>query len=333
MRSTFKKKKTKSAGTSLTTYFIIAGLVGLVLTIYIGYRASISNKTLFHFSLLALFGGLLFESIRVTDNWRTVIGIFIGAYLFSLIGFFPGKHEHNYSFEEHIKIWPYFFLVIFAMCFGVFHKERVTTKLNEGMTLVLSLSLIYWTIDYGFTDYFNWFSIPLMVIGLLFSIFSIIHALTYFPLTRSVRLTLSIWSSFIFLAFAIDSIIKVFSNPDIEGSKYLSDGMFIALQYFLLGVTAIYITRNFMLLVSFLPSKNGNHKRELWENKRDHVDRYSNKQVNIVYSLLLILSIGFLYWLNHKYQVLPRHTAIWVVFFTSSIILKVLDFFKEGKSY
>lgn len=256
---------------------------------------------------------------------------FTGAYLFSLIAFLPGKREHNYNFENHIQIWPYFFLVIFTICFGIFHKNKVTTKLNEGITLVLSLSLIYWAIDYGFTDYLNWFSIPLMVIGLLFSIFSIIHALTYFPLTRTVRLTLSVWSSIIFLAFAIDSMIKVFSNPNIESSKYLSDGAFIGLQYFLLGVAAIYIMRNFMLLISFLPSKNSNYRNDLKENKQDHVDRYSNNQAKIAHSFFCILSVGFVYWLNHKYQVLPRHTAIWVVFFISSIVLKGLEFLNERK--
>lgn len=325
--------KKKSAGISLTTYIIIAGIIGLLLTVYIVYRASKSEQTLFNISLLALFAGLLFESFRVTDNKRSVFGIFTGAYLFSLIAFLPGKHEHNYSFENHVQMWPYFFLVIFAICFGIFNKERVTTKLNEGITLVLSLSLIYWAIDYGFTDDLNWFSIPLMIIGLLFSIFSIIHALTYFRLTRTVRLTLSIWSSIIFFAFALDSMFKVFNNPDIENSKYLSEGMFIALQYFLLGVAAVYIMRNFMLLISFMPSKNGNYKKDLYENKQDHVERYSDKQVNIMYSLFAILLIGFIYWLNHIYRVLPRHTAIWVVFFVSSIILKALEFLNKGKSY
>lgn len=67
------------------------------------------------------------------------------------------------------------------------------------------------------------------------------------------------------LAFATDNIIRVSSNPDIE-SSYLSDGLYISLQYFLLGVSVLYIMQNYMLLAAFLPSKNGNYKRDLKEN-------------------------------------------------------------------
>lgn len=67
--------KKKSAGISLTPYIIIAGIIGLVLTVYILYRASVSDKTLFNISLLALFAGLLFESFRVSDNKWSVFGI------------------------------------------------------------------------------------------------------------------------------------------------------------------------------------------------------------------------------------------------------------------
>ena len=55
---------------------IVIGVIGLLLTLYIGYRASISDRKLFSVSLLALFAGLLFESIRVSGSWKTVAGIF-----------------------------------------------------------------------------------------------------------------------------------------------------------------------------------------------------------------------------------------------------------------
>jgi len=156
---TTKRKKTKreSAGISQTPFLIIAGVLGLALTIYIGYRASISDSKLFSVSLIALFCGLLFESFRVSSNWKTVVGIFAGTYLFSLSSFLPGKREHIYNFENHLEMWPYFFIFIFALFFGIIYKDRVTAKLTEGTTLLLSISLIYWTYDYGFMNYYNWF--------------------------------------------------------------------------------------------------------------------------------------------------------------------------------
>lgn len=335
MTSTTKTKKTKkkSAGISLTPFLVIAGLIGLVLTIYIGYRASISDRKIFSIGLIALFAGLLFESFRVSDSWKKVIGIFIGSYLFSLISFLPGKREHHYNFENHITMWPFVFIFIFALLFGIFHKDRVTAKLTEGITLLLSISLIYWAADYGFINYHNWFSITLLTIGIIFSIFSIINALTHIHLSRTNRLTLSIWSAVIMFAFALDNIIRVFSNPEIESSKYLSDGLFIGLQYFLLGVSAVYIMQNYMLLAAFLPSKNGNYKKDLKENKTDHINRYSEEQANIKHSLFCIIFTGTVYWLNHKYQILPRHTMIWLVFLTFPLFLRLITLINSQKNY
>lgn len=324
---TFIKKNTKnkSAGVSLKPLIYIAGLIGLILTIYIAYRASISESKLFPISLIALFAGLLFESFRVSDNWKTVVGIFVGTYLFSLISFLPGKHEFNYNFEKHIEVWPYFFIFIFAIFFGLVYKDKVIAKLTEGITLILSISLIYWATDYGFINYFNWFSVLVLTIGIIFTIYTIINALTLIHLSRTNRLTLSIWSSIILFAFAIDNIINVFSLPDIESSKYLPNIIFVGVQYFLLGVSAVYIFQNFIMLFSFIPSKNGNYKNELKEIKKDHIERYSEKQINVKHSIFCILFTGTTYWLNYEYQILPRHTIIWLVVLTFPIVLKLVS--------
>lgn len=314
---------------NLNFYITIAGIIGAVLTGYIAYRASVSDRKLFSVGMLAMFAGLLFESFRILENKRSLFSTFIFAYLFSLIVFAPGKREHNYNFENHIAGWPYFFLVIYALFFVLIHKERFTAKLNEGITLILSLSLIYWALDFGVTRYHNWFSVSVMTIGVLLCLFSIAHALTYMPLTRTVRLTLSIWSSIILVAFASDNMVQVFGNPEIEHSKYLSEGVFTGVQYFLLGVAAIYIMRNIVLLIAFLPSKTGNYKRELKEGKQDHMDRYSDKQARIIYACLSILVVVGIYWLNHRYRILPRHTAILLVFFVGSLIWRFLDARRE----
>ena len=257
---------------------------------------------------------------------------FFGSYLFSLLSFLPGKREQHYNFENHIQNWPYVLLFFFALTFAIFYKDKVTAKLSEGITLLLSLSFIYWTIDYGFTNYNNWFAISLISIAFLFTTFSILNALTNLHLSKGVRLTLSIWSTIILFAFAIDNIIRVFTNPDIE-SSYLSDGLYIGLQYFLLGVSAVYIMQNYMLLAAFLPSKNGNYKNDLRENKKDHIDRFSDQQVSFGNSLFCILYAGTIYWLNYTYQILPRHTMIWLVIMTFPLILFILSMLNGRKNY
>jgi hypothetical protein len=315
-----KKTKRKPPSFDLNPAVVIIGIIGLALTIYISYRTSLSDRKLFSISLLALFGGLLFESFRVSDNWKTVTAILVVSYFLSLLTFLPEKGEQLYNFENHIQRWPYYLLFFFALMFAIVHKDRVTPKLTEGITLLLSLSFIYWTIDYGFTNYNNWFIISLLGIAFILTAFSILNALTNLHLSKTVRLTLSIWSTIILFAFAMDNIIRVFSNPDIE-SSYLADGLYIGLQYFLLGVSAVYIMQNYMLLAAFLPNKDGNYKNDLRENKKDHIDRYSDQQVSIGHSLFCILYAGTLYWLNYTYQVLPRHTMIWLVIMTFPLML------------
>jgi hypothetical protein len=315
------KAKKKSTGFDLTPFVIVVGILGIVLTICIGYRAAISDRKLFSVSLIALFGGLLFESFRIADNWKNVVYQFIGTYFFSLLCFLPGKNERNYNLENHIKFWPYYFLFFFALYFAIFNKDKVTAKLTEGVTLLLSISIIYWSIDYGFVNYHNWFTITLVAIAFIFCAFSILNALTTIQLTKTVRLTLSIWSSIIMFAFAIDNIIRVFKSQDIESTEHLSQGIYIGLQYFLLGVSAVYIMQNFILLTGFLPSKNGNYRRDLQENKKAHINRFSDKQVLVGHSLFCILYASTFYVLNYKYQILPRHTMIWLVFFTFPITL------------
>lgn len=329
---TKRKTKRKSAGFDLTPIIAIIGVIGFALTIYIAYRTSLSDRKLFSISLLALFGGLLFESFRVSNNWKTVTAIFVGSYLFSLLSFLPGKREQHYNFENHIQNWPYFFLFFFALAFAIFYKDKVTAKLTEGITLLLSVSFIYWTIDYGFTNYNNWFSIFLLSIAFVFTAFSILNALTNLQLSKGVRLTLSIWSAIILFAFAIDNIIRVFSNPDIE-SSYLTDGLHIGLQYFLLGVSAVYIMQNYILLSGFLPSKNGNYRNDLRETKKDHIDRYSDYQVSIGHSLFCLLFAGTIFWLNYSYQILPRHTMIWLVIVTFPLLLNISNIVSGRKNY
>lgn len=261
--------KPKPAGFHLKPIVVFLGIflgaIGLVLTIYIGYSTSISEQKIFSISLLALFAGLLFESFLVSDKWENVVYTFFGAYVLSLLHFLPHRGDEIYNFEEHIKLWPYFFIFCFTLAFLYINQEKIITQLNEGITLLLSLSLIYWLIDYGFANYQNWFIIVILTIILILSIFSILNALTNIQLSRTTRLVLSVWSTIIMVIFAIENIITVFTNQDIESSKYLSQGIYIGLQYFFLGISAVYIMQNFLFLAVFFPHTRGTYFNDLKE--------------------------------------------------------------------
>lgn len=296
-----------------------------------GYKITLSERKLFSISLLALFAGLLFESFRINDHWKNVVYMFIGTYVFSLFLFLPGTIGNTQNFENSMEFWPYYFIFFFSLMTAVFNKDKVTAKLTEGVTLLQSLSIIYWTIDYGFINIDNWFAKSLLIVALLFSIFSIIQALTYFNLSRTTRLILSVWSTLIMMAFAVDNIYRVYQNEAIETTKYLSQGILTGLQYFLLGVSAIYITQNYMLLAGFLPNKNEKYIDKLKETKNDHIERYSENQVFIGNSIVCILYALIIYGLNYQYQILPRHTMIWFVFFTFPLLLQLIRQLKDER--
>jgi len=322
-------QKRRSAGFNIKPTIIIIGVIGIILTVYIGYRASTSERNLFSVSLVALFAGLLFESFRISDNWKIVIYTFIGTYFVSLLSFLPGKREYVYNFENHIEAWPYYFIFLFSIFTAVTFKDKVTSKVTEGITLLLSISLIYWTIDYGFIYIDHFFVKSLLAIVLIFSVFSIIQALTYFKLSKNVRLTLSIWSSIIVLVFAIDNIISVYQNENIETTEHISQSIYIGLQYFFLGVSVLYITQNYILVAGFLPSRNGEYKKDLKETIKDHLARYSENQIFIGHSIICALYAVTIYSLNYKYQILPRYTMIWLVFMTFPFILRLIELTKK----
>lgn len=290
------------------------------------------DEKLFSVSLLALSAGLLFESFRITDNWRNVIYIFIGTYFFSIFSLLVGIIGSDYNFQFYIEFWPYYFMFIFSMTTAIFNKDKVTAKLTEGITLLQSLSIIYWTIDYGFLNVDNWFAKSLLIIVLIFSFFSLVQSLSHIALSRTVRLTLSIWSSIIMLAFALDNIYGVYQNEAIETTEFLSQGLYIGLQYFLLGISVIYVTQNYMLLVGFLPNKNGDYKNNLKVTKEEHIERYSDKQVLIGHSMVCISYTVTIYVLNYRYQILPRHTMIWLVFLTFPFVLQLVDKLKMERN-
>jgi len=316
---------------------IVIGLLLLALTIYFGFRIHNSGRRLIPISVLAIIAGVLFESKRLSDKWMTVLLMGLGSFILSFVAFLPGKREHIYNFENHIEMWPYVFIFSFAIFSIAFHKDKVIPKLTEGITLLQSIAVIYWVIDYGFIDTDSLFLKSLMVVGLLFSMYSVFHAFTHAILSRTSRLTLSIWSSIIMLLFASDNIYRVYQNEQIEKTADLTHGLYIGLQYFLLGISAIYIIQNFIMLTGFLPGKgtffNAQYYRDIKELKSDHIKRYSDRQVSMLHSFFCVLLTGTIFFLNYHYQLLPRHVTIWAVFVIFPFILIIYDYATGKKNY
>lgn len=304
---------------------VLLGGLALIFNIYILYKASISENDILSVGLVAFFAGLLCESFRVLEHWKTVALVFLIAYVLSLMAFIPRESENAYFLEGRIALWPYAFVFCYGLSFAMIYREKNKVKLTEGITLLQSLSLAYWIVDYGFARYQHWYELALLATVVLFSAFSVLNALTYIHLSENTRVILSIWSSIVMLTFAIDHIVRVFNHPDIGNSEHLSKTFQIGLQYFLLGTSAVYAIYNFMLLAAYIPSKHDNYKKNLQENKKEHLRRYSEDQVPIGQTLFCIFYALTLYGLNYTYQVLPRHTMIWFLFFTFPLMINLIN--------
>ena len=337
-------KKTASKSTiesssdfDFKSFYIVFGFLSLCFIGFIIFYEYSNHKHLIPISALAIIIGIVYESRRLSDKWSPILTRIFWAFLISLTAFLPGKKESEYIFEAHMQIWPYVFIFIFSLISIFFHGDKVIPRLTEGITLLQSIAVVYWFVDYGFVEMDNWFLISIMLIGLIFILYTIVHAFTYIQLSRTNRLLLSIWSSIIMMLFAIDNIIGIYQNEQIENTAELTHGLYISLQFFLLGVSSIYILQNAIMLVSFFPSKgrffNAEYFSDVKELKDDHIKRYSEDQLHIIHSLFCLFSVGILFTLNFYYQILPRHLAIWIVFIFFPYVVSLFDYLllRNGK--
>ncbi|PKV67068.1 hypothetical protein [Pontibacter ramchanderi] len=324
-----QSRRKKSRGIDLKPYLLGIGIFLSVLVMYIGYRIYSAERILIPLSVLALLSGLLFEYRRLSKSWNKVLLTALGAFIFSFIVFLPGRNEELYSLEHHIEMWPYAFCFIFVVIAIIAYEKEVTPKLTEGITLLQSLAVAYWVTDLGIVNAEFLILKALMIVGLLFSLFSVFHAFSYTPLSRTTRLTLSIWSSIVMVLLAFDNAWSVFQNEQIEATSNLTNGVYVAGQYFLLGISCIYMMQNFMMVTGFLPGKgtffNKQYFRDLNELKGKHISRYSTEQVDRLHSLLCVLFTGAIFWLNHYFNLLPRNFMIWTVFIVFPIVLSLLN--------
>ncbi|NVO11846.1 MAG: hypothetical protein HXX16_17945 [Bacteroidales bacterium] len=314
-------------------FFIIIGLLSLILII--GGIIIFKKFTIKPIRLceLALIAGLFYENKRLTGDWKTVLKMTLFSFAFSILIFLPGEHESVYNFDKHLENWSYAFTFLFIIISIAFNEDKIIPKLTEGVTLIQSLALIYWAIDFGLA-YSSYLIVKiLMAIALIFSLYSILNIFANIALSNTNRLILSIWSSIIMLLFAIDNIYGIYQNDQIETVQTFLQGLFIGLQYFLLGVCSIYIVQNFLMIVGFFPGKgtffNKKYFRNIKKLEDEHISRYSDNQVNKLDGLICLLFTGITFGLNYYFKLLPRNIAIWIVFIVSPYIIFICNYLRK----
>ena len=322
------RKRSKVEFNTVTILLIIGAILTVGFFGYVFYRVYQSERTLISIMIIPLILGIVFENRRLSSDWKTIALKIFGSLLLSILAFLPSRNENNYNFENHIEMWPFMFILWFTLASIFFHKKKIIPELTEGITLLQSISIVYWVVDIGFLNFKNVFVYIVMSIGIIFCFVSFVHAFSYIRLTKSARLFLSIWSAIIMVIFAVDHIYRVFHFDHFVDYKMLNDTLNV-LQYFLLGVSLIYIFQNAYMLLVYFPDRNSwygkTQMKDIRQMNETHIKRYSRNQIKIVDSIIaLIFTSGIYYW-NYQHQIMPRHTIIWLLIWLFPFVIWVKE--------
>jgi hypothetical protein len=311
--------------------FITSSLIVLAGLSYLIFLNVSSDLVMIPVGFAAMLAGMFLEVGRVTKNWQSVWVIVMVSCLSSMFLFMPNRNN-EVDFLEKLPYWPLMFSFFFTIICVVWFENKFVPQIDEGFTLIQSVSIVYWCLEIGVHQW-DWLSVKLaffLPLGLLVGT-AVFHAFTYFELSKGKRLILSIWSSIIMLAFSADNIIGALiatyngPPPNIDLVYFL--------RYFFLGIALTYIMQNFMLLQQFFPGKNdkkGEYAERVKQLKELHSSRFSPHQVKRSHATLGLLFAGTIYGLNLQFDIVPRQIAIWSVFVTFPMVLAFFIRYVEG---
>jgi hypothetical protein len=299
---------------------VFMATVSVVFFVVISVRIQLSDRHFIPITIFALFSGLIYEGKRIYGKWQSLRKAMITASFIGLLAFFPGSENQSasvYSFEDRIVFYPYAFILAFIGLTVMNHREKATPTLTEGDTLLLSVASIYWISDiYQFK--FSATEMVLATLLLIFCCYSIFHALTDSYLCETSKIRLSVGSSIITFMFCLDNTWHIFrDNLEIHETT-LASIFTLLFQYFLLGVSSIYMAQNAMMLFRFFPDRdhffNSVYFSRIRRLKKEHIERYSSVQIRISFAVSCIFFAGTLFGLNSYFHIVPRNMSIWTVF-------------------
>lgn len=294
---------------------------------YFYYKIYVNDNAAAGLITIPIILGIIVEHKRLLTNWMDIFVSILLGFLLSLFTFIPSRNEEAYVFQEHLEFWPFWFVLFFTFVSIFIDEKKVTAQLTEGVTLLQSISIVYWLIDINALNHEDPSYFLFALISGCFVAFSFFHAFTYHKLTKRTRFWLSIWSSIIMIIFAGEYISNIFRTSE-YGEYEILNVMLIILPFFLLGISLMYMLRNIMMLVEYLPGRSRfygkDHMMGIRAMNKAHIERYSKEQIKIIDAFIALVVTSSIYYWNYTFQVMPRGTMIWLVFwiFPFVILLK-----------
>lgn len=321
------QKKFKSFRSIFSSYWILGLLsIPFIFSIYLIYYAFSSDQQFVPFSMVALIGGLIYESYRITQSYEKILIYSVISYVISLFAFAPHKNETIYSLEVHFHTWIYLYLIIYLLIFVVEQRKKTTASIGEGISFLFYLAFVYWLYEHHLLNVDHIFTQILSALIVGYSIFALFHAFSQIPHRAMSRLLLSIATSIVIFILCISNIRQLYDQGDLSLDRSASENIILSIQYFFLGTSAIYIFQNMMLLLAFMPSKYSRiYIKDFKEAAQNHIDRFSDAHISFVQASLCFVISTMAYTFNAYFQLLNPNSMIWLVILICPIILQYLD--------
>jgi hypothetical protein len=228
-----------------------------------------------------------------------------------LLIFGPGKHEHHYSFLEHLERYP--LAVFMTSSFFLFIRERdhFYAVQSEGAIYLYTLTFFY------YISPLETYHLILGAIGIGPALFAIYCAFSSKALSAASRFWLSIWVLLLTLIYCSTQLIA--GSIDLATISVRPTGFITAVAYWagftLLAACGIYLFGAVMALISLLPTKGKNEtalavQRRKEENQKFVESRILSEQTPVKVILFISIVHGVPLLMNWYYLFLPHSMAV-----------------------
>ena len=244
---------------TLVHFFLwFLGIFAVWMLAYVVGKAYNNNQLSIFNLLIPVTLGVTYENLKISNNWKYTLLKIFGTLVLSLMAFIESENSENFSFNENFNSWVYAFIGLLVFISMIFHKDRVILKITEGTTLLQSISFIYWILTIFQDKIIDRYIISTLVLS--FSLFSFYHAFSYRKLTRNSKLVLSLWSAFMMLLFSIKTLVVFLKDKSYQNTEILTIASIYG-NYFILGISLVYLMKNAEMLLGYFPEKNSGYKK------------------------------------------------------------------------
>nr|WP_294942689.1 hypothetical protein [uncultured Mucilaginibacter sp.] len=281
-----------------------------------------------------IFAGIVFEYKRLV-SWRQLLNISLGGFGISLIIFIPALGDG--SFIDSLKVWPYFFGGAFAFFALILQMKALLPRITEGIVLLQTMAIIYWVLTTNTIEY-NWFTVALIMVSVILGVIALYYAFSYAQHTRTSLLCLSIWSAIVLVLIGFDNASQVLAIGEIEHILSPTSVALTAAQYFMLGISCLYIADSFLMVYAFLPFRGKESRKEYEKARKElkdwHIARVDTRQLKRTHALAAVVFTIIVFGCNYTFRLLPPNFLIWLVFILFPVFIFFYDkLFPSGEPF